>query len=187
MVLYDIHKLAHWNPGYVTFLQNLVSALGNASSYYVTSAAGLAIGSVDAAEILIGNTVQYFNGAGQVKTKTTAEIAFTATTHDIAANASAAQEAWYLVSLDSAGTATITKGTTAAADSAVLPAVPSGDTAIGGVKISVAAGATPFDATSDDLDAAHLTTTYVDFVGPTLDANAIAAGIKLTGLDEPTD
>lgn len=121
---------------------------------------GLAIGSGSKAKVLIANTVVFLI-AGVFKSKTTAEIAFTATTHDIAPNASSIQEAVYLLTLNAAGTATITKGTTATgAGNAAVPAAPAGQAVIGHVRVAVAAGATLFDASSDNLDAAHLTATY---------------------------
>ena len=126
------------------------------------TSAGLTIGSSSKKAVKIANTVTYILDS-VFKSKTTAEIAFTATTHDIAPNASSVQEAVYLLSLASDGTATITKGTTATgAGNAVVPQTPSGNVPIGYARIAVAAGATLFDATTDDLDAAHLTVTYVN-------------------------
>lgn len=123
---------------------------------------GLAIGSVSKKEVLIANTV-IFLVKGVFYAKTTAEIAFTATTHDITAVAGSIQEAVYLYSVNAAGTVTVTKGTTATgAGNAAIPSTPAGTTAFGYLRIAVAAGATDFNATTDDLDAAHLTDTYVD-------------------------
>lgn len=126
------------------------------------AAAGLAIGSGDAAKILIANTVTYTVN-GVFKSKTTAEVDFTATTHDITAVAGSVQEAVYLMSLQADGTPIITKGTTATgASNAVIPDTPANETAIGYLRLVVAAGSTDFNATSDDLSAGHLTDTYVD-------------------------
>ena len=126
------------------------------------SAAGLVIGSGDASKIKITNTVVFLN-KGVFKSKATAETVFTATTHDITAVAGSVQEAVYLVSLQADGTVIITKGTTATgAGNAVIPDTPAGETAIGYLRLAVAAGSTDFDATSDDLSAGHLTDTYVD-------------------------
>lgn len=138
------------------------SGLKHNSGTRCLSAAGLAIGTSSKAKLLIANTVIYVL-AGAYKSKTTAEVAFTATTHDIAANASSVQEAVFLLSLDASGTATITKGTTATgAGNAVVPATPANNVAIGHARIAVDAGATPFDASTDELDASHLTVTYTD-------------------------
>lgn len=141
-------------------------ALDTAWRYSCFSLAGLAIGSVSKKTLKIVNTVTFAsNGIG--KSKTTAAVAFTATTHDITASASAAQEACYLVTLASDGTPTVTMGSVASgAGNAKLPDVPSGGTPIGYARILVAAGSTSFDATSDDLDAGHLTVTYYDILGP---------------------
>ena len=143
-----------------------LDARNTAQRYQCFSLAGLAIGSVSKKTLKIVNTVTYSsNGIG--KSKTTAAVAFTATTHDITASASTVQEACYLVTLASDGTPTVTMGTVSTgAGTALLPSVPSGGTPIGFARIAVAAGSTIFDATSDDLDAAHLTVTYYDILGP---------------------
>lgn len=128
-------------------------------------APGLTIGTVSAKEIKLANAT-LFLGAGATPAELAAqEKGFTATTHDITADASTAQEAWYLLSTTDGAAIVITKGTTADEGSAVPPAVPSNAAPIGLVKIVVAAGTTPaddFDATTDDLDASHLTVTYYD-------------------------
>jgi hypothetical protein len=127
------------------------------------SPAGLAIGSVSKKEVLIANTV-VFLVKGVFKSKSTAEVAFTATTHDITAVSGSIQEAVYLYSLDASGTVTVTKGATATGSgNAVVPATPAGNTAIGHLRLAVAAGSTDFNATTDDLDAGHLTDTYTDY------------------------
>lgn len=128
----------------------------------VLSAAGLAIGTTSAAAVKISNTVTYLID-GVFKSKTTAEVAFTATTHDIAADAAAVQEAVYLVTLAADGTPTLTMGTIASgAGNAALPDAPTDEAVIGHVRVAVAAGATDFDAGTDLLSAAHLTVTYTD-------------------------
>lgn len=129
--------------------------------YMCLSSAGLAISSSKKA-INIANTVTFLN-AGIFKSKTTADVAFTATTHDIAANAETVQEACYLVQLAGDGTPSIIKGTTSTgAGTATVPATSTLNTPIGYARVAVAAGSTKFDATSDDLDAGHLTVTYVN-------------------------
>ena len=141
-----------------------LTAVYNILNYLCLSPAGLVIGSTSKKEIKIASTTAYLNG-GVFCSKTTAEVAFTVTTHDIAPSATLVQEAVYVLSLDAAGTATVTMGAIASgAGNAVVPATPAGGTAIGYVRIAVAAGATKFDATSDDLDAAHLTATYVNTI-----------------------
>jgi len=145
--------------------------------------AGLAIGSGSKAKVLIANTITYVID-GVLYQKTTAEIAFTATTHDIAADAGSVQEAVYLYSVDSAGTVTVTKSPTATgAGNAAIPATPAGDAPLGYLRLAVAAGATDFDASSDLLDAAHLTDTYVNLAtNPTdgLAAKEAASGEDLS-------
>jgi hypothetical protein len=135
------------------------------SRRYVTlTTAGLAIGSGSKKKVLIASTVKYFNG-GAVKSKTTVEVDFTATTHDIAADAGAAQERWYLVALAADGTPSITAGVQGAVGAGTYPATPSGETPIGLVRLEIAAGGTIFDATTDELDEAHITDEYFNFVG----------------------
>lgn len=138
------------------------SALKFNSATYCLASPGLVIGSSSAAKVKIANTVNYLVN-GVFCTKTTAEVAFTATSHDIAANASYVQEAVYLLSLQAGGTATLTMGAIATgAGNAVIPATPANEAAIGYVRIAVAAGATPFDASTDLLSAGHLTVTYTN-------------------------
>lgn len=133
--------------------------------------AGLAIGTSSTAKVKIVNTVP-FTSSGAWKSKTTAEVAFTATAHDIAANASVIQEAQFLLTLDAAGAPTLTMGAIAAGGASLLPERPASGTVIGSVKIAVAAGATKFTASTDALSAGHLTVTYTDlaFLSPRFDA-----------------
>jgi hypothetical protein len=142
------------------------------------AAAGLVIGSVSAAKVKIGNTVTYLSG-GLFKSKASAEVAFTATTHDIPANALTAQEAVYLLTLAADGTPTLTMGAIATgAGNALLPERPATGTPIGYVRIKVGAGATKFTAGTDVLTASHIaaggggSVTYVDlgFLAPRFDA-----------------
>ena len=138
-------------------LKVLRSLLANA----IVSSPGLAIGSGSKAKILIANTVTYFVD-GVLATKTTAEIAFTATTHDITADASTVQERVYLLTIK-AGTVTVTAGTVATGSgNAKIPAPPVGEAVLGYVRIAVAAAAATFDATTDNLDRAGLTVAYVN-------------------------
>lgn len=153
-------------------LMDRLDAITDSVRYMALSTPGLAIGAVSKKKILIANTVSYLHN-GVFKSKTTAEVAFTATTHDIPANADSVQEAVYMVCLAADGTPSVHMGTIATgANNALLPEVPAGKTPIGYVRIAIAAGATKFDATSDDLDAAHITDTYVDlgYVHPRFDA-----------------
>ncbi len=86
------------------------------------------------------------------------ETDFTATTDDLAKSTGAV----YNVYLDATNTIKILKGTaTAGGIGAVCPATPSGGMKIGEVKIVVNADAI-FNATTDDLDSAHITDTYTN-------------------------
>lgn len=156
--------------GFDRRVANLWNSLFKSLRNRALSAPGLVIGSSSAAKVKIGATTAFLSD-GVFKSKTTAEIAFTATTHDIPADADVAQEAWYLVMLAADGTPSLVMGTIADDGLAKLPALPATGTCIGAVKISVAAGATPFDASTDELSAEHLTDTYVDygFLHPLID------------------
>jgi len=85
-----------------------------------------------------------------------------AITDNIAMTACAEQAAetfcYYLVSINAAGTVTVTKGTD---DTYSLPATPSGSVPIGAFKI-VTAAATTFTSGTTDLSAAGITDTYYD-------------------------
>ena len=152
----------------------LVNEMKTADKYRAFTSPGLAIGTTGNTAVKIANTVVYLNN-GVFCSKTPAEVAFTATTHDIAPNALTVREACYLITLAANGTPTITKGTTATgAGNATVPATPSGGTPIGYVRIAVAAGALPFDATTDALNAAHLTVTYVNSASNLTNANLTA-------------
>ena len=153
-------------------LMDHFDALHTSQKYRCLSPAGLVIGSGAKAKVKIANTITYLHN-GIFKSKTTAELAFTATSMDIAPNADAVQEACYLMCLAADGTPSFTMGAIASgAGNAVLPEVPADKTPVGYVRIAVEAGATLFNASTDDLDASHLTVTYVDlgYLAPRFDA-----------------
>ena len=143
---------------------------------FVLNRPGLTIGTVSAKQVKLANPITSVV-AGAILELAAAEHAFTATTHDITAHATLIQEAIFLLSDDGAGTLTITKGTTAGEDLAVPPSPPAGEAVAGYVKIQVAPGTTPaddFDATTDDLDAAWLTTTFEDLDNEALEATDLS-------------
>lgn len=153
-------------------LMDVIDELKTCNKYSVLTDPGVVIGSSDASKIKITNTVKYLHN-GIFKSKTTAETAFTATTHDIEADADEVQEACYLVCLNAAGTVTIHMGEIATGTgNALLPEIPAGLTPIGYLRLAVAAGATDFDASSDDLSDGHLTDTFysIGFLCPRFDA-----------------
>lgn len=147
------------------------------------SAPGLTIGSSSKAKIKIANNVAILAG-GVPGIVTAAEVAFTATTHDITANVSAARERWYLLSSQQDGTVTLTAGTQGATGAGTIPTTPADEAPLGLVLLTVAAGATDFDASSDNLDAAHITDLYYDLVGCPNPADVFAtlAATKPTSL-----
>lgn len=164
-----------------------LKVLGGSSSsgklaYAALSAAGLAVGTGSAAKVKIANTVTYLF-AGAFKSKTTAEVAFTATTHDIAADAVVVKERVYVLTLDGSGTATITAGPVATgAGNAAIPAPPANSTVIGYVRIAVGAGATSFTAATTLLSNGALTVTYVDATVLSSETAEVASGTDLSAI-----
>jgi len=153
-------------------LMDAFDELNTNLKYRALADPGIAIGSGSAAKILITNTTKYLHN-GIFKSVSTCETAFTATTHDIEADADSVQEACYMVCLNAAGTVTIHMGEISSTDGgALLPEIPSALTPIGYLRLQVAAGATDFDASTDLLSAAHLTDTYYSFgfLSPRFDA-----------------
>jgi hypothetical protein len=121
----------------------------------------LAIGTSSAAKVKT-SAFDYIKD-GEISTVASAETAFTATTHDITADADTPQEAIYVVSLDpSDDSISLTMGDVADEDEAVAPSTPTGELKLGEVKIQVADGSTDFDASTDLLSAGHLTDTYTN-------------------------
>jgi hypothetical protein len=154
------------DPKYAGFDQNKMDQMDFVRRVLLNmplSAPGLAIGTGSAAKVKIVNTTTFLSD-GVFKSKAAnAEVAFTATTMDIAANASTVQEACYLVMLAADGTPSLVMGAIASgAGNALLPELPDTGTCIGYVRIAIAAGATPFDASTDLLSAGHITDTYYD-------------------------
>jgi hypothetical protein len=131
---------------------------------YPVSRIGLTIGTSSAAEIKIPAVTKFVIATAFVELAA-AEFPFTATTHDIAADADTPQERWFLLSTTDGINVVVTPGTIADVGLGVPPAIPANAAVIGLVKVVVAAGATPFNATTDDLDAAHLTTTFEEHAG----------------------
>jgi len=129
--------------------------------------------SATATQFKFTSTVKYLHN-GIFKSKSALDnIAFTATTHDIPADADTVQEACYLLCLNAAGTATVHMGEIASGSgNALLPEIPTGLTPIGYVRVTVAAGTDDFNATTDDLSETWITDAYVNlgFLSPRFDA-----------------
>jgi hypothetical protein len=77
----------------------------------------------------------------------------------------------YLVSINSSGTVTTTKGTSTATDTATLPALPASSAAIGYFKVVTDASHT-FTSGTTDLSAAGITATYKDLSIPDTGSSA---------------
>jgi len=127
------------------------------------NAGTLAIGSSSKAKIKITNNVLCcINGA--MVLVAAAEVAFTATTHDIAD----AYTNMYVLVADAEGTVTILMGTAALTTtgiSGVIPPTIPANRAVLGVVTIASAGAI-FDASTTELDAGTVTDLYYDIVGP---------------------
>jgi len=153
-------------------LMDVFDELNTNLKYRALADPGIVIGTGSAAKVKMGNSPAYLNN-GVFYTGTGAEVAFTATTHDIPADADSVQEACYLVCIDASDALTLHMGVIASTDGgALLPAIPTGLTPLGYARIQVAAGATDFDASSDLLSAGHLTDTFynIGFLSPRFDA-----------------
>ena len=121
------------------------------------------------------NTIKFANAfsfsiAGQLYLKAiTDNIAMTA-----AAEQAISTFCMYLVTLDSGGTVTITKGTELGTDTAVLPARPANQSVVAAFKIATD-GATTFTSGTTDLGAVGITETYYDLMFPNSGAEAPTA------------
>lgn len=155
------------DPAKALSQQSLITLIENmsiASDNQALSLAGLTQGSGVNTKVKVANTVTY-TCSGKLYSKTTAEVAFTTTTDDIPANAASIQERVYMVTVNAAGTLAIVAGTIATgAGAALLPERPAdGTTPIGYLRITVAAGATPFTAnTTQPVTAGAITAVYQD-------------------------
>ena len=131
-------------------------ALLNATGLLTTPTLGIGSTKTQVASVAFNHQI---DGVRSTRNAVAAGTAFTATTHDIA---DGYHRIFVLSCVTGAtGTITITPGT-ATLQAAVVeaPATPSGQVKMGEVKIA-ATGAI-FDATTNDLDAAHLTVTYTN-------------------------
>lgn len=129
---------------------------------------GVTIGSSSKKAVKIATTI-YALIDGVLSAKTTAEVAFTATTHDVAAG----KFAVFVLSLSTGGTVTITKSADAASlATVVIPATPAGNVVIGLVIVNPT-GTGIFDATTTDLDDATVVpnAVYINVVGAFLPDN----------------
>lgn len=138
-------------------LTGIETGLGKLNNSRVLSKPTLVIGS--SAPVKIKFSTFSVMRSGVISAITGAEVAFTATTDDLADGYGAV----YNVYLDGTNTVKILKGTaTAGGVGAVCPATPAGGFKFGEVKV-VADGDT-FDATTDSLAETWITDTYTDKV-----------------------
>jgi len=162
------------NPGAGISNKDLIGLLKTVTCRGMASA-GVVIGTGSAAKVKWGNSIVACVN-GKIVTVTTNEAAFAATSDDIAASASAVREAIYLLVVDAAGTVSLYKGTEASGSgNATWPETPADKACVGAVRIAVAAGSTPFDATTDLLSASHITDTYYDLAFSPADAGQTLA------------
>jgi hypothetical protein len=134
---------------------------------------GLRQGTTSAVKIAVEDFT--FACRGLVQSKSSAEVAFTDTTHDIAAS----KEAWYTVSIASGGTVTITKGADQTIGTVLLAIAPDNEVVVG--YIGVVTGVTGFNANTDDFEAdgskiasiRYIDGPVVQPVNPTDDADVV--------------
>lgn len=153
-------------------LMTMLDELHTNLKYRCLTDPGVVIGSSAPEKVKITNTTTYLHN-GIFKSKSTAEVAFTATTHDIPADADTVQEAIYLLCLNAAGTATLHMGEiVSGSGNALLPEIPSAVTPIGYARVAVEAGAVDFNAVTDSLAETWITDTFysVGFLSPRFDA-----------------
>jgi hypothetical protein len=121
----------------------------------------IGIGTTSKAKVKVLTQIDFLYHGKLKSVAANTEVAFTATTDDIAADATTVQERTYL--LVSNGTTTkLVAGTQADTGLSEDPSetLIGDNTVLGRVVLQVAAGETDFDASTDELDAAHITDVY---------------------------
>lgn len=119
-----------------------------------------------------------FKFRGKTVSAAAQEKAFTATTHDVAAD----KEAWYVLSVQSDGTTfTITKAADQTPGTVVLPIAPDNEVIVGYLKIVTSAGGI-FDATTDDVEVAGFIIAVV-FSDAALIGAAAYTAAQMTSVD----
>ena len=145
-----------------TNLRDMLTKLQKAVTTSLFESGTLADGSGDTKKVKLTSTIHYkINDV--IYQKTTAEVAFTATTHDCAKDAFAI----YAITVNAAGTLTITKGTettTAALALAGFPAIPVDQVLVGFIVGNPTSGA---------------------FTGNTSDASVLSTGTAGAYVDTP--
>lgn len=151
---YEPKHWLHWHNLH-EILEDINDVVVDDGGYRLLSNPTLAIGTSSKAKVKHSDIV--YSKDGVIATVAGGEVAFTATTHDIADHS----EAIYLIYLDGS-TVKISKGTSVltATGGAVCPTTPAGKLKLGEVKIATEGGI--FDATSTDLDAVTVTDTYTN-------------------------
>jgi hypothetical protein len=173
-------QLATFNNAVYDLLVDLRARQGenkNAFTYGLQSInlsyAGAVAGTSDTKKTKSSNTVTYaINGV--MYQKSAFEQAFTATSDDIT-NASGGNKRRWIVSLDSSGNSTKTRGeVVSGSETASFPATPQGNCAVYGLEIEVGED-TPFDATTDAMSDGHLSVTYYNLIYNPADYGSITA------------
>lgn len=138
-------------------LGTIIEALITYLNYHVSSKAGLAIGTGVNTRVKVVNATDYVMAGVKLQLAAAQEEAFTPTDHDIADGYTAI----FNLSVDVAGATTLTKGTEVLAGvTPVAPATPANELCVGTIQISPLTAI--FNASTDALNAGHLTVAYVD-------------------------
>lgn len=149
---YDIKYGLH-NANVTSLLNDVISQINGQGNFQILGNPTLAIGS--SSKLKVKNSAFDVIRDGVLSTIASTETDFTATTHDVADG----KEAKFNVYLDASNVITLLKGDDATSSS-VCPDTPAGGLKIGEVKIAVTGAI--FDATTDELDEAHITDTYTN-------------------------
>jgi len=144
-----------YNANLKEIVNDIIAQVNNQGGIAIVGSPALAIGSSSKAKVLNGAFTVVRDGL--ISTIAGGETAFTATSDDLVDGTGAV----YNIYLDTLNAVKILKGTpTTGGTGAVCPATPAGGLKLGEVKV-VCSGAI-FNATTDDLDAVHLTVTYAN-------------------------
>lgn len=154
---FDDYEDKNWlyHTNLKSLLEDMVDIVQNDGVARLISNPNLAIGTDSAAKIKHDDF--FFIEDGEITEVASSEVAFTATTHDLADG----EEAVYVLSVDpSDSSLTLTMGTevTSAEASAVAPTTPTGEIKLG--EVLVATDGAAFDASTTLLSAAEVTDTY---------------------------
>ena len=173
-----IEELAADHATFKTAVDSLKTLADETKADLNTLRTALLTGCFGAAGLAEGTNANTLKTVNAISYAIAGQLYLKAATDNIAMTAAAEQAistyCLYLCSLDVSGTLTVTKGAELGTDTAVLPATPASNCAIGYFKIATD-GATTFTSGTTDLGAAGITETYVDMLFPLSGTSATSA------------